>query len=101
MYLVSGMIQQQQYEVPGILYHQYLVPEYSYVLPLHFISEKKSVSPVRSVVLIHGPALCMHQEQPTKSARPNEAMSDGLVLLLSLLLLLLLPLLPALPLLLC
>ena len=45
-------------------------------------------------------ALCMHEEQPTKSARPNEAMSDWLVLLLSLLLLLLLSLLPALPLLL-
>ena len=45
-------------------------------------------------------ALCMHEEQPTKSARPNEAISDRLVLLLSLVLLLLLPLLPALPLLL-
>ena len=98
MYLVSGMIQ-QTCEVPGIFYHQYLVPEYSYILPLKFISEKKSVSPARSVILIHDSDLCMHEEQTTKAARPNEAMSDRLVLLLSLLLLLL-PLTPDLPLLL-
>ena len=42
----------------------------------------------------------MHEEQPTRAARPNEAMSDRLVLLLSLLLFLMLPLLPALPMLL-
>ena len=83
-----------------MLYHQYLAPEYSYVLSLHLISEKKNVSPARSVILIHGSDLCMHEEQPTRAARPNEAMSDRLVLLLSLLLFLMLPLLPALPMLL-
>ena len=82
-----------------MLYHQYLAPEYSYVLSLHLISEKKNVSPARSVILIHGSDLCMHEEQPAKAARPKEAMAGRLLLLLSLLLLLRLPLLPASPLL--
>ena len=46
---------------------------------------KKSVSPARSVILIHGSALCMYEERPTKLASPNKAMSGRLVLLLSLL----------------
>ena len=71
------------------------------MLPLHVISERKTYRPQGSyLVLIHGSDLCMHEEQPTKAARPNEAMSDRLVLLLSLLLFLMLPLLPALPMLL-
>ena len=33
-----------------------------------FYFGKTSVSPARSVILIHGSASCMHEEQPTKSA---------------------------------
>ena len=40
MYHVPG-IRYDTAAVQSILYHQYLIPEYSYVLPLHFISEKK------------------------------------------------------------
>ena len=56
---------------------------------MHSISEIKRISPAGSVILIHGSDLCMHEEQPTKAARPNEAMCDRLVMLLLLLLLLL------------
>ena len=48
--------------------------------------------------MIYGSDFRMNELQPTKAARPHEAMCDRLVLLLLLLLLLLLPLLPALPL---
>ena len=94
MHHVSGMIQ-QQYEV-------YFTS--TWYQKIHtsaaFYFGKKNVSPVRSAILIHGLDLCMHEEQPTKAARPNKAMRDRLVLLLLLQLLLLLPLLPAFPLLL-
>ena len=98
MYHVPG-IRYDIAAVRSIPYHQYLVPEYSYVLLLlYFYFGKKRISPATSVILIHGSGLCIHEEQPTKATRPNEAMSDRLVLVLSLPLLLLLPLLPALPL---
>ena len=100
MYHVPG-IRYDIAAVRSIPYHQYLVPEYSYVLLLlYFYFGKKRISPATSVILIHGSGLCIHEEQPTKATRPNEAMSDRLALLLSLLLFLMLPLLPALPMLL-
>ena len=96
MYLVSGMIQQQcEVYYSTSTWYQNIHTSAAFYFEK---KKKKRVSPARSVILIHGSDLCMHEEQPTKAARPNEAMSDRLVLLLSLLLLLLLPLLPALPL---
>ena len=99
------------YHVPGIRYDTAAVRSTWYVIPpvpgtrifintsAVFYFGKKNVLPARTVILIHGSDLCMHEEQPAKAARPKEAMAGRLLLLLSLLLLLRLPLLPASPLL--
>ena len=83
--------------IPGIRYDTAAVRSTWYAIPpvpgtrifirtsAAFYFEKKSVSRATLVTLIHGSALCMYEEQPTKLASPNKAMSGRLVLLLSLL----------------